>query len=321
VSSSPTALPNADQDNDDDGLNTATAISDGVVSSVITLNWRSEPVVDASDEAGDYRDTDSNLTVDFGFAPAPQVSLDKALIGADTDLIAPNFITFTLDIGNTGQSTLDVIPLNDTYDPALLAFFSASIRPDDNVNDGSLSWSDLTQPGQRGLGRDLDPGQSVSITLVFRIAADISTSSNTASVSGATDTNGLVAPDVSDRVVFSDLPTSVELVDFKVSAVDGSLITLAWTTAAEINTDPFVLYRGRARDGRDAVAVATRPAVGGLGGAAYSVTDVAPDQGPWWYWLADVDLRGNETRHGPLTAGAGPARDGPKTIYLPFIRR
>jgi hypothetical protein len=41
------------------------------------------------------------------------------------------------------------------------------------------------------------------------------------------------------------------------------------------------------------------PAGGGSAGHTYSFTDNPPGEGPWAYWLSDIDTHGVETFHLP----------------------
>jgi uncharacterized repeat protein (TIGR01451 family)/fimbrial isopeptide formation D2 family protein len=251
----------------------------------------------------------------------PVVEVDKRLVAADLDLHAPNLVTFTIQITNTGPSVIDVLPLLDVYDPANLSFVSASPMPDDSVDDGNLTWSDLTRPAPNGFGGNLAPGQSVLITTVFRVVQDITSTTNIAEVAGAQDVFGNDANDVSDAVLIVNVPTAVELVDFRVASVNGTEIELVWETASEVNNAGFRLYRALANDFALASYVTFLPAAGnGVGGATYRYVDNAPASGVWWYWLADVDMQGRETRHGPTSAGVG-VENLLNRVYLPLIRR
>ncbi|MCS7056786.1 MAG: hypothetical protein NZM18_11510, partial [Thermoflexales bacterium] len=55
----------------------------------------------------------------------------------------------------------------------------------------------------------------------------------------------------------------------------------------------------------------------GAAGASYQFEDVTPDDGIWWYWLADVDTSGTETLHTPPVR----ATVGPYRLWLPLVMR
>ncbi|MBN1976477.1 MAG: hypothetical protein JW918_03665 [Anaerolineae bacterium] len=91
-------------------------------------------------------------------------------------------LTFTITITNNGFTTMTVVPLVDTYNPAWMAFNYAVPAPDiiDEVN-GELTWSDLTD-----LAGDIPPHGTVTVTTVFT-ALTSGDATNSAEVSGASD--------------------------------------------------------------------------------------------------------------------------------------
>jgi hypothetical protein len=248
--------------------------------------------------------------------------VDKRLVAVDTDLQAPNFVTFTIHITNTGPSVLDVLPVFDIYTPTNLSFVSALPAPDDNVDDGNLTWSDLTASGAGGFGVNLAPGQTFVITTTFRIVQDITSTTNTAIVQGAVDVFNNNASDVSDAVVISNIPTAVKLLYFRVGGVSGQTVTLEWATGSEVDNFGFRLYRAASADFAQAQEITFVPAAStGATGAQYNYTDTAPDDGAWYYWLVDVDTNGVETWHGPVTTAIVPTGPLPHKLFLPLINR
>jgi hypothetical protein len=100
-------------------------------------------------------------------------------------------------------------------------------------------------------------------------------------------------------------------------------VELAWETASEIGLLGFHLYRAEAVDGpRTRLTENLLPgqAPGSPLGAVYEFVDgvVAPGV-LYWYWLADVDVRGAATLHGPASAGVLVGER--YWVYLPLIRR
>ncbi len=82
---------------------------------------------------------------------------------------------------------------------------------------------------------------------------------------------------------------------------------ISWTTATEMNTAGFNLYRAERADGpyakinADLIPVASDP----LGGNQYEFND--PDVTPgrtFYYQLEEVELGGKTTRHGPIIVAA-----------------
>jgi hypothetical protein len=84
---------------------------------------------------------------------------------------------------------------------------------------------------------------------------------------------------------------------------------LDWTTASELDTVGFNLYRGEAAEGpltqvnTDLIPSQADP----FAGTHYTYTDETVTAGrTYYYYLEDVDLQGQITRHGPQVAQAGP---------------
>jgi uncharacterized repeat protein (TIGR01451 family) len=251
----------------------------------------------------------------------PAIALDKQLMAFDTDLLAPNYVTFTIVITNVGISTIDVLPLLDAYDPYYLRFVRAEPMP--NVisdSQGLLTWYDLTGPAPYGFGRDLAPGESFRITTVFRVVHDITTTVNTAIVSDAIDVYDNPANRAKDDEPISNVPTAVELLYFRIGGISGRDVRLEWATAVEIDNFGFWLYRAPVEDFARAERIGFVPSQARGGGAIYSYTDTVPQEGIWWYWLADVDTSGKETLHGPVRAIVGTSFL-PYRIYLPLVLR
>jgi len=82
-------------------------------------------------------------------------------------------------------------------------------------------------------------------------------------------------------------------------------MVLEWTTASEVNTEGFNVYRSETEDGEYVkINQALIPAQGNPStGASYSFvdTDVRPGR-TYYYKLEDVDTSGNSTFHGPVWA-------------------
>jgi hypothetical protein len=95
-------------------------------------------------------------------------------------------LTFTVIITNDGFTTMTVVPLVDTYDPALLAF-SYAVPPPDLVDavGGTLTWTDLTV-----WTGDVPAHATISVTTVFTALAITDDTINRAEVTGASDWYG-----------------------------------------------------------------------------------------------------------------------------------
>ena len=128
-------------------------------------------------------------------------------------------VVFRIDVTNTGNTILETVPLTDTFDATYLSYASASVSPD-SQSTGTLHWDDITT----ALG-DISPGVTKSLTITFTAAAgtqslpgDVTT--NTATVSGATDQNDRTAPEDSDSDSVEISNPSYTLTKTRVSPAD-----------------------------------------------------------------------------------------------------
>ncbi len=250
----------------------------------------------------------------------PTVAIDKQLVAFDNDDLLPNFVTFTIVITNVGISTIDTLPLLDQYDPYYLSFVTAEPYPEDDADDGMITWLDLTGPAPHGFDRNLVPGESFRITTVFRVVHDITTTVNTAIISDPVDIYQNPANEPRDDEPIVNIPTAVELLYFRVGRVSGQSVRLEWATAVEIDNFGFNLYRAPGDDFSRATTIAFVPSEARGGGATYVYNDTAPYEAVWWYWLADVDTSGRETLHGPVSVQVGAAALRYR-VYLPLVLR
>ncbi|MCL6511041.1 MAG: DUF11 domain-containing protein [Anaerolineae bacterium] len=250
----------------------------------------------------------------------PRVAIQKDLVGVDFDAIAPNYVTFTIRITNTGPSAITRLRVEDRFDGEVLSYVSATPEPH-TVSSNRLTWDDLTSPAPNGYGAPLPPGQSYVITVVFRVIADIVNTTNVALIAeGTQDEHGNPTNLPEDDAEVINVPTAVTLRVFYVAAINGSQVTLAWETETEHDNFAFRLYRAPVDDPAQAVPVGTvLAAMGGTSGANYVFDDVVPADGVWWYWLAYIDTGGRETLHASpvwATVSLWPYR-----VWLPFVAR
>ena len=256
----------------------------------------------------------------------PAINLSKHLVDFDTNILAPNYVTFTIFITNVGISTIDILPVYDLYNADYIHFayaFPAIPNTVDNVN-GQVLWLDLTAPAPYGFGRNLLPGEVFSLTTVFTVVQTINTPiTNTAIVSDATDIFDNPPPPADDSETIVDVPTAITLRYFRATGLTQGVL-LEWATAVEIDNFGFNLYRATEPDFTRASLVNFTPSAcrGNLCGAEYAYTDeTSVPEVSYWYWLADVDMSGVETRHGPVNARMEVAVDRPYKLFLPLLLR
>jgi len=103
---------------------------------------------------------------------------------------------------------------------------------------------------------------------------------------------------------YTETPTLVSLSSFTAAAQSGR-VTLAWTTESEIDNAGFNIYRAESENG-DYVQIneAIIPAQGtSTQGATYQIVDKGlQNRKTYYYKLEDIDLNGNSTTHGPVSA-------------------
>jgi uncharacterized repeat protein (TIGR01451 family) len=101
--------------------------------------------------------------------PCAELQIHK-IVAAPASGIARlgDLITFTLDIVNTGNKPIAKLPVQDIFDPTLLALVSTSPATSPPV-EGHIDWDDLLQAvGHAGF---LQQGESVSASVTFRVTS------------------------------------------------------------------------------------------------------------------------------------------------------
>ncbi len=105
----------------------------------------------------------------------------------------------------------------------------------------------------------------------------------------------------------SDLSLPVELTSFTASVEDGA-VQLNWVTESEVNNQGFEIWRALEKEGtyQRIADYTTHPELKGQGNSTlrheYRYTDQTVTSGHvYWYKLADVDVTGKRTFHGPIS--------------------
>ncbi len=116
-------------------------------------------------------------------------------------------------------------------------------------------------------------------------------------------------------------PSAVELLYFKADRLSDQQVRLEWATALEVDNFGFNLYRANVADLGQASLIHFEPAItqGSGPGTTYAYVDTMPDNGTWWYWLADVDTQGHETFHTSTNAVVQPTIESLYQIYVPLL--
>ena len=247
----------------------------------------------------------------------PTVALDKSIVAPG---IVDGYITYTIQITNTGPSVIDVLPVVDSFSGPM-EYVGGTPTADviDNVTQ-ALAWNDITDT----FG-DLAPGQVVTIETVFRLTTIDTevTLTNQAQVLGAQDEHDNPTNEPEDQVDLINVPTAVDLVSFTVVGNEGGTVDIEWVTAYETNNYGFDLRRSATNDFATSDSIYFETSVVGTGiGKTYQYQDNIPNDGVWYYWLVDIDNDGLETVHGPKVVNSADISSGlTHFIFLPVVIR
>jgi hypothetical protein len=316
-----------DTDDDDTADDSNIAIQGAGVftSTVLTLSGGGEPTEAGSlpgDDQDDTVEANGNMTLDLAFVPVPTLAVEK-ILNTPEPVRAGDAISFTIRITNTGTTVITVLPLEDAYDTNYLVYTEATPNSDDNLNDGTINWADLTVASPSGFGSDLAAGASVDVVVNFTGLRDTTalpdeSTINTATVSGAEDENGNTPDDATDDEPVSIFaPTGVFFAD-RGSLRSGAVVHLRWSTLDESQLAAFRVVRTNS-DGTEVVLTADAIVAAFAGqaqGNAYAFTDAdLAGQSTVHYDLEVISLDGTVTRLdlGRVHAGA--------TSYLPLVTR
>lgn len=203
----------ADPDDDVDGDDNGSLVGSDIATAAITLTAAGEPTTD-----GDS-DTNSNLSLDFGFVPQIDVSVVKT--DSPDPVVAGAQLTYTLALTNDGPLSATNVVVTDTL-PSGTTFVSAT------SNLGTVTEASGVVTGNLGTMAD---GQTATITIIVLVGAGQTTSiTNTASVTAAefdTDTTDNSSSTATAVNAVSDL--SVVVTDSPDPAVAGGTLTYTIT--------------------------------------------------------------------------------------------
>lgn len=141
-----------------------------------------EAIARGGKKESDVGESDYNNDVGGNNAPVTKKVTTEGPIYAGT------LVTYTIQVDNKGLSPIDSIPIRDNYNPAMLEFIRA-VPPASSSDKamGVLEWSDILAI----TGRDqLDPGERIEITTVYRALQAVDNTTNEVEVNGASDKYG-----------------------------------------------------------------------------------------------------------------------------------
>ncbi len=124
------------------------------------------------------------------------------------------------------------------------------------------------------------------------------------------------------RLSIGLLIAAAAVVVISLATSTSAVITVDWTTASELNTAGFNLYRSEAKDGTytrlntDLIPGSTDPLTGG----SYSYTDTTVIAGhTYYYQLEDIETSGTSTRHDPYEVAASANVSASLTVALGMV--
>jgi uncharacterized repeat protein (TIGR01451 family) len=273
-------------------------------------------VVTADTPTGTVTDSDETTL----FVVDPGVQIYKF---ANNPEFVDGEITFTILITNTGLTTLDVVPLTDTFSGPV-EYIGGTVPPDEIDNQNQvLRWNDLTEQ----LG-NMEPGQTFRIDTTFRLTEEPQGEivvKNVVIVNEATDIFDNIPPETTSTatVTQQSTPTAIELLRFRATPQQQGVL-VEWVTGLELDSWGFHLLRSS--DGTRQHAERITPELvlargRGSGGASYTWHDSSAQPGTHYtYWLQEIELDGTIHEYGPTTtAGANPQTTS-HALFLPLIQ-
>lgn len=291
----------------------ATATNGGLLAPTETTTLTFHVVIDADVPAGTVISNQgvSDYTAQtLGLAATQRTNevavtvpaLDLVITKSDgmVDAAPGDTLVYTLQYENVGAVLASQVVITETVPQHTT--FSAS------ASDPNWQCGDIT-PGATCtlLVGDLPVGSDGMIAFAVEIDAPLTTDvviENIAFI-GDDGTHGsdLTPQNNSSQDITTSAPTAVELVAFRIEAVNGRSVILYWETAAEIDNFGFRVYRHSSNNFAAAQLIHFQPSPIGTGtGVSYRYLDTVPNDNRYWYWLEDVDTSGETAVHGPILA-------------------
>ncbi len=167
-----------------------------LASAVNTANvtWTSMPGANANERTGSGGVNDYSVNASATLLTT-SYQISKTLLDPASGLAGMNdTVRFSIVVTNTGATTLQTVPLTDTYNTTYLTYQSATPASNDNTDDGTINWSNIANAAGGG---SIAPGATRTITVTFKAKAPTLPGGNTtnqAAASGVKDSNGTMLP-------------------------------------------------------------------------------------------------------------------------------
>ena len=156
-----------DNDNNDDSNGEPVGGQPYVQSQPVTLVAATEPV-------NEDEDSNSNLSVDFGFV-AFDLAVRKTVASVSDTPLIPNAstVTFNIEVINQGEVDAANIRLRDYFTTSMFAAFDAGLNPDGTTAGGAAlgyTWSGTADGADVTLAGVLPAGQTAILPVTLRVA-------------------------------------------------------------------------------------------------------------------------------------------------------
>jgi uncharacterized repeat protein (TIGR01451 family) len=188
-------------------------------------------------------------------------------------------IDYELTVTNLGPGLASNLVLTDIL-PADLSLVYATHAPVVSAN--TLVW----QLGQ------MQPGMSTTIL----VRALVKSTAGSQFTNNASASSTSLDPNLSNNeaaVLTGAIPaTAMLFTDFSEKGVNGQVVELGWTMAAETGVQKYTLYRAGANNFTVAIKVGE---ILSTQAGAYTYLDSVPGIGPYFYWLTAVLTGGEES--------------------------
>ena len=120
----------------------------------------------------------------------PDVEISKEVDAPGSIVLVGERVTFTVQITNTGGTTIDWLPLRDEFGACLSYAAKSAIPQENNRGPGFIEWLDLTSTFEKNLA----PGEVFTLTIPFTAIAAEDSATNVARVHDGFDVYGQAVP-------------------------------------------------------------------------------------------------------------------------------
>ncbi len=233
-------------------------------------------------------------TLDAGLFLAPTLDLRKTVLTPGA-LKAGSDVTYQIVVRNTSSTFAGGVQIIDPI-PANTSYTAGSAQPAATLTNNELVWPAVS----------LASGEATTVTFKVRVNATLEGASVITNVARLSMAKGVIV--LNSNEVQNPLgPTAIALDRFSAELSTNAdpsrpaSVAVAWTTALELNTLGFNLWRSASGSRADAVKLNTTliAASGASRGGAYQFADASGFPGAS-YWLEEIELGGASNWYGSV---------------------